>query len=227
LNKITKTFLYFLIIVSLCLAESSCQSSRSAYNQRKSATTGKGYVRKKAASGNKRANHGKSSRSGVARRSSTPSKPAYGKRPPSTSTKPAVESTERKAASVQAQQVIKTARSYIGTPYRYGGSTRRGMDCSGLLCASFEVANIKLPRTSNEQASYGEEVRLANLSPGDLVFFAERKGSNHISHVGMVTEVRGRNEVKFIHASTSRGVIEDNFYSEYYQKIFVKAVRPF
>jgi cell wall-associated NlpC family hydrolase len=128
---------------------------------------------------------------------------------------------------VQAQEVIKAARSYIGTPYRYGGSTRKGMDCSGLLCSSFEVANIKLPRTSNEQASYGSEVRRANLSPGDLVFFAERKGSNRISHVGMVTEVNGKNEVKFIHSSTSRGVIEDDFYAEYYQKIFVKAVRPF
>ncbi len=227
MNKITKTFLYFLITVAICLAETSCQSSRSSYNQRKSATTNKGYVRKKASSGNKRANHSKSSNSRVASRKSSTAKPVYGKRPPSTSDKSPVEVRENKAASVQAKEIIKVARSYIGTPYRYGGSTRRGMDCSGLLYISFEVANIKLPRTSNEQANYGQEVRLANLSPGDLVFFAERKGSNQISHVGMVTEVGGRNEVKFIHASTSRGVIEDNFYSEYYQKIFVKAVRPF
>jgi cell wall-associated NlpC family hydrolase len=223
LNKITKTFLYFLVIVSICLAETSCQSSRSAYKPRKSATTGKGYVRKKASSGNKRSNsnYGKSSRSTAS------TKPAYGKRPPTSTGSRSPEVKESKAASVQAQEVIKAARSYIGTPYRYGGSTRKGMDCSGLLCSSFEVANIKLPRTSNEQASYGSEVRLANLSPGDLVFFAERKGSNRISHVGMVTEVNAKNEVKFIHSSTSRGVIEDDFYAEYYQKIFVKAVRPF
>jgi cell wall-associated NlpC family hydrolase len=182
-------------------------------------------VRKKAKSGNKRANHGKSSRSTKASRGSVSSKPAYGKRPPSTIA--SAEVKESKAASVQAQEVIKIARSYIGTPYRYGGSTRKGMDCSGLLCTSFEAANIKLPRTSNEQANYGSEVRLANLSPGDLVFFAESKGSNRISHVGLVTEVKGGSEVKFIHSSTSRGVIEDNFYSDYYQKIFVKAVRPF
>jgi cell wall-associated NlpC family hydrolase len=225
LNKITKTFLYFLVVLCLCVAQTSCRSSSSAYNQRKSATTGKGYVKKKAKSGNKRANRGQSNRSRVASRSSAPSKPVYGKRPPSTGA--SAEVRESKAASVQAQEVIKTARSYIGTPYRYGGSTRRGMDCSGLLCASFEAANIKLPRTSNEQAGFGAEVRLAHLSPGDLVFFAENKGSNRISHVGLVTEVNGRNEVKFIHSSTSRGVIEDNFYSDYYQKIFVKAVRPF
>lgn len=227
MNKITKTFLYFLVIVSLCLAESSCQNSRSGYKARSSTTTGKGYVRKKATSGNKRANNSRTGNSKGTSRTSTNNKPVYGKRPPSASNKPSVEVKERKAASGQVQEIIRAARSYIGTPYRYGGITRRGMDCSGLLCTSFEVADIKLPRTSNEQATYGQEVRLANLSPGDLVFFAESKGSNRISHVGMVTEVGGRNEVKFIHASTSRGVIEDNFYSEYYQKIFVKAIRPF
>ena len=223
MNKITKTFLYFLVIVSLSLAETSCRSSSSTYKARKSATTGKGYVRKKAKSGNKRANHGKSGRPVAGR--STSSKPTYSKRPPSSTSTATVK--ESKSASVQAKEVIKVARSYIGTPYRYGGSTRRGMDCSGLLCTSFEAANIKLPRTSNEQADYGSEVRMANLLPGDLVFFAERKGSHRISHVGLVTEVNGKNEVRFIHSSTSRGVIEDNFYADYYQKIFVKAVRPF
>lgn len=130
-------------------------------------------------------------------------------------------------ATAEAQKVIQAARSYIGTPYKYGGTTRRGMDCSGLLCTTFQTVNITLPRPSYEQAEFGQEVRPRDLQPGDLVFFSEKKSRNKVSHVGMVTEVNGPNDVTFIHASTSRGVIEDDFYKEYYQKIFVKAVRPF
>ncbi len=130
-------------------------------------------------------------------------------------------------ATAEAQKVIQVARSYIGTPYRYGGTSRKGIDCSGLLCTTFQAVNITLPRPSYEQAEYGQEVRLRDVRPGDLVFFSEKKSSNKVSHAGMVTVVNGPNDVTFIHASTSRGVIEDNLYKEYYQKIFVKAIRPF
>jgi cell wall-associated NlpC family hydrolase len=130
-------------------------------------------------------------------------------------------------ATAEAQKVIQVARSYIGTPYRYGGTTRKGIDCSGLLCTTFQAVNITLPRPSYEQAEYGQEVRLRDVRPGDLVFFSEKKSSNRVSHAGMVTAVNGPENVTFIHASTSRGVVEDNLYKEYYQKIFVKAVRPF
>ncbi len=131
------------------------------------------------------------------------------------------------SASGQARKVIQTARSYLGTPYRYSGTSRSGMDCSGLLCTSFEAASIKLPRSSREQSEYGEKVQMDDVRPGDLVFFSEHKSSNKVSHVGMVTAVNGRDDVTFIHSSTSRGVVEDNLYSEYYRKIFVKAIRPF
>jgi cell wall-associated NlpC family hydrolase len=123
--------------------------------------------------------------------------------------------------------VIETARSFTGTPYRWGGTTRVGMDCSGLLCTSFQSINVTLPRTSEEQSRYGKDVRVKNLKEGDLVFFGANKNSREITHVGMVTEVISDNEVKFIHASTSLGVIENNFFAEHYQKIFIKAVRPF
>ena len=124
------------------------------------------------------------------------------------------------------QKVIQTARTYRGTPYRWGGTTRIGMDCSGLLCTSFKAINVNLPRTSNEQSRFGEKVRPKEIRPGDLVFFSESQFSNRISHVGMVTDVKGPGEVFFIHASTCLGVIEDNLFSNYYQKIFLKAVRP-
>jgi cell wall-associated NlpC family hydrolase len=82
---------------------------------------------------------------------------------------------------------------------------------------------VDLPRTSQEQSQFGRHVRPREIRPGDLVFFGS---VNQISHVGMVTDVKGREEVYFIHASTSLGVKEDNLYSNYYQKIFIKAVRP-
>jgi len=65
-----------------------------------------------------------------------------------------------------------------------------------------------------------------DLKKGDLVFFSEKKSVNKISHVGLVTEVKGKKDVKFIHASTKLGVVENDLYAPYYIKIFVKAVRP-
>jgi len=102
------------------------------------------------------------------------------------------------------------------------------MDCSGLLVTSFQAADISLPRTTSQQVHVGRGVSLYELQPGDLVFFAAAKrNSRKITHVGMVTEVRGKHDVRFIHASTKLGVTENNIYTDYYRKIFVKARRPF
>ncbi len=90
---------------------------------------------------------------------------------------------------------------------------------------AFRRSGIDLPRTSAEQSKTGSLVSLHEVVPGDLVFFALR--GRQISHVGMVTEVRGKKDVRFIHASSSLGVIESNLFSDYYRKNFVKARRPF
>ena len=121
--------------------------------------------------------------------------------------------------------VIETARTYQGTPYLYGGTTRLGLDCSGLLQLSFNEAGISIPRSSNEQAGWGDPVKPADLQPGDLVFFGASPGSRTITHVGLVTVVDAEG-VDFIHASTSLGVVENSLESDYYLSRFVRAVRP-
>jgi cell wall-associated NlpC family hydrolase len=66
---------------------------------------------------------------------------------------------------------------------------------------------------------------MKDLQPGDLVFFATGKKRRKITHVGLVTEVKGEGNVKFIHASSSLGVVETNIYADYYQKRFRGARR--
>ena len=125
------------------------------------------------------------------------------------------------------EKALSTARSYTGTKYKFGGNTRSGIDCSGLVCAAFRSVDIMMPRTSAEQSLKGRKVDLDELQEGDLLFFTDKKGRNKVTHVGIVTQVKGKEDVKFIHSSTHLGVIEDNLYAEYYIKLFVKAMRVF
>jgi cell wall-associated NlpC family hydrolase len=121
--------------------------------------------------------------------------------------------------------VIKTAKTYTGTPYLWGGTTRSGLDCSGLTLNAFKAADITLPRTADAQALLGEKVKVKELQPGDLLFFATGKKKREITHVGIVTELKAKDNIKFIHASTSLGVVETNLFSDYFFKRFKLARR--
>jgi cell wall-associated NlpC family hydrolase len=128
-------------------------------------------------------------------------------------------------AENKAEKVISTARTFIGTPYKYGGTTRSGMDCSALLINSFGAVKLNLPRSSEAQSKVGTEVKIHELKPGDLVFFATGNKKKEITHVGLITDVRSKDNIKFIHASSSLGVVETNLFAEYYQKRFRVARR--
>lgn len=120
--------------------------------------------------------------------------------------------------------VIQTAKSYYGTPYKYGGTTRSGMDCSALVFHSFYAVGINLPRMSSAQSEVGQKIKLTEVQPGDLLFFATGKKKNQVSHSGIVTEVTSDN-VRFIHSSTSLGVSEDYMSNSYWKKAFLFATR--
>lgn len=122
------------------------------------------------------------------------------------------------------EAVIAKARTYSGTPYKWGGTTANGMDCSGLLLNSFKVIDYNMPRTSAEQKKTGKKVSKNEIKKGDLVFFATTKKKRKITHVGLVTDKRG-GEIIFIHASTSKGVTESSLENSYWKKRFRQARR--
>lgn len=122
----------------------------------------------------------------------------------------------------KADFIISTASQNLGTPYRSGGTSTNGFDCSGLVCTSFEKANVKLPRSSHEMAKVGIKIHKSKAQKGDLIFFRTR--GSRISHVGLITEIT-ENDIKFIHSSTSSGVIISSVNEEYYKKRFVQINR--
>ena len=136
----------------------------------------------------------------------------------------AIEKTEEKTVSARKMAKKKTstidgilseANTYIGTPYRFGGMTRSGIDCSAFVLSVYgSVTGINLPRISSAQAQEGERVEREQLEKGDLLFFQTR--GSRISHVGIVQEITQEGEIKFIHASTSKGVTISSLNEKYW-----------
>ena len=115
------------------------------------------------------------------------------------------------------ESVIKTGRSYVGTPYKWGGLSRSGIDCSGLIYNSYKTIGVSLPRTAKAQSKTGNKRGWNGIREGDLVYFKFKKKGSKWYHSGMITYV-GKDKILFVHASSSRGVIESNLLSDYYKK---------
>lgn len=117
----------------------------------------------------------------------------------------------------QLKKLMSEARSWIGTPYVYGGSTKRkGTDCSGMVMQLFnDVYGLKLPRSSAMQREAIRSVKFDKMRPGDIVFFTTGKSSSRINHVGIYI---GDNQM--IHASTSRGVMASALTEPYWRKTY-------
>jgi len=115
------------------------------------------------------------------------------------------------------EKVISAGRSYIGTPYKWGGNSRGGIDCSGLIKNAYQTINVKLPRTAQEQSKAGSKRGWGGIRKGDLVYFKfKEKGKKRWYHSGMITYV-GKDKILFIHASSSKGVVESDLMADYYR----------
>jgi len=121
----------------------------------------------------------------------------------------------RKFYKVPRNRLKEIVDSYLGTPYRWGGNTRNGIDCSGLVNEVFkELNHAKLPRTSRRLAKLGVKINRRSARPGDLVFF--RTGVfKRVNHVGIYFE-----NGLFAHASSKKGVIYSSLDDTYYKKHF-------
>ncbi|MGY5851603.1 C40 family peptidase [Salegentibacter sp. F14] len=126
-------------------------------------------------------------------------------------------------ANKQVYNIISYAREFEGTRYKYGGTTKKGMDCSGLIYVSFLKEDIPMPRTARDLSLEGKRLFLREVSPGDLLFFETNKKRRVINHVGLVVEVS--DEIRFIHSSTSKGVIISSLENNYWKNNFVMARR--
>ncbi len=125
---------------------------------------------------------------------------------------------------VKIDKIVANALKYKGIPYKFGGTTKRGMDCSGLVYVSYLQENTPLPRVSRDMAKKGKKVSLKNAKKGDLLFFKTSKKRNRINHVGLIISVK-KNQIRFIHATTSRGVITSLLSNKYWKNAFVKVKR--
>jgi len=113
---------------------------------------------------------------------------------------------------------VRVVKNFLGVPYRLGGSTLKGIDCSGFVKKIYEIFNVHLPRTTREQFGFGKKIEKNQLEEGDLVFF-RRQGNN--AHVGIYI---GDNQ--FVHASSrNREVKIDHLDMPYFSTRFIKGVR--
>lgn len=122
------------------------------------------------------------------------------------------------------KSVVKNAEAFEGTKYKYGGTSKSGMDCSGLIFTAFKKEEITIPRITRDMVKKGHWIDVKEVRVGDLLFFATKKNNRKVNHVGLVTHSSTGN-VQFIHATTSKGVIVSSLAERYWYFAFVQARR--
>lgn len=119
------------------------------------------------------------------------------------------------------ESLVSFASKHLHLPYRSGGSSKKGFDCSGFVRYCFNKWDIALPHSSAAQAEKGKLIELPHAKPGDLIFFkGQSSKSERVGHVGIITEVTPT-YVKFIHSAFKGGIRYDLSSADYYRKRFV------
>jgi len=127
-----------------------------------------------------------------------------------------IQKLERENRDYRLRKLFYPIKTYIGTPYKFGGDTRRGMDCSGFVRQVFhESFKKELPHNASQQYLRTARVASLDLKLGDLVFFSMNKNGS-VGHVGIYL---GNNY--FAHASTSYGVVVSSLRENYYQSRYI------
>ena len=124
----------------------------------------------------------------------------------------------------KADNIIEYAESFEGVRYKWGGTTKAGMDCSGLIYESFKAYDVNLPRISRDMAKRGDKINLKDVHKGDLLFFKTGNRRNAINHVGLIVSIEN-NDIEFIHATSSKGVMTSWINETYWHKAFYEARR--
>lgn len=139
--------------------------------------------------------------------------------PPPSRTETRQAPAEVVTARNRGEHIASLAMQFRGTPYRFGGATPDGFDCSGLVFFTHRQFGVAVPRTSRDQARHAPEVKRRKLEPGDLVFF--KIGSRAVNHVGIYV---GDN--RFVHAPRSgKPVTVNSLDEDYYDERFSSAGR--
>lgn len=126
-----------------------------------------------------------------------------------------------KSGRLNEGKLVSAVDRLIGTPYRFGGDSLRGIDCSAFTRRVYRSQNVELPRNSRDQARVGAGVAYTAVRTGDLIFF-DTSINGGISHVGVYL-----GKGTFAHASSSKGVTRSSLKEKYYVKRFVKGGRIF
>jgi cell wall-associated NlpC family hydrolase len=122
-------------------------------------------------------------------------------------------------------KIVNYSKQFLGTRYKWGGTTKAGMDCSGLVYESFRAHDVYLPRISRDMAKKGHSIALKKVLKGDLLFFKTNKNKrNAINHVGLIVDIKN-NDIYFIHATSSKGVIISSINQSYWKSAFAEARR--